>query len=113
MAGRMRSSRSWSAAEPAKAYVDKHVAHLDRVESPATYADLHVALDVIVDALLTVKFALAGSGPTTESFNKAAEQFDWARVFRTAWITDTTWPKVMDTRDAPSPERSSHLRVGR
>lgn len=86
-----------AAAEPAKAYVDKHVAHLDRVESPATYAELHGALDVIVEALLSVKFALTGSAPTAESFNQAAEQFDWARVFRTAWITDTTWPKVMDT----------------
>ncbi len=86
-----------AAAEPAKTYVDKHVAHLDRVESPATYADLHRALDAIVEALLTVKFALTGSAPTVDSFNRAAEQFDWARVFRTAWITDTTWPKVMST----------------
>lgn len=85
------------AAEPAKAYVNKHVAHLDRVESPATYRDLHAALDVLVEAMLVVKFALTGSAPTTESFCRATEQFDWARALRVPWVTDANWASVANT----------------
>jgi hypothetical protein len=84
-------------ADPIRRYVNKHVAHLTRVESPATYKDLHDALDAVIDGTLAAQFALTGSAPRRESWETAAEQFDWAKTLRVVWVTPDVWAHVRDS----------------
>lgn len=88
---RVHLERLITSSDPIRRYVNKHVAHITRVESPATFAELHAALDALVEAALAAEYALTGKGIRRETFENAKEQFDWARVLRTTWVTDEVW----------------------
>lgn len=86
-----------TSAEPIRRYVNKHVAHLGAVQSDATYRELHEALNATIDVMLVASVCLTGSAPSRGSFEKAAEQFDWARPLRVQWVTEDVWGAIRDS----------------
>jgi hypothetical protein len=61
---------------------------MDTADRPAQ------ALEPVIDVFLVVNFALSGSAPSRKSFERAAEQFDWASALRVSWITDEVWAAI-------------------
>lgn len=92
-------ARITNSGKPIYAYVNTTVAHLTTSRRDATFAVLHEAVDVLLDALVAVRYVILGDRRDRDRWLKTMETWAWVGPLSVQWVTEDIRTTIIEPVD--------------